>query len=272
MEKNHINKYEFYSLQKLPTHNFFFISYGILKESFIESCLLAIMIKGIQKIFSEVADTYEITNHILTFGLDIHWRRKAAKEAAKAGGNYWLDVCSGTGEMADNLSRLADEKTKIISADFSSVMLAKAIEKRKKANIFFLEAEAKRLPFPDKTFDLVTLSFATRNIDSHRQFLLTHLREFHRILKPAGCFVNLETSQPRLKFLRKIFHLYIRLSVKPIGSFLSGSKRGYSYLSFTIPRFYSSEDFSSLLYQSGFRHVRCHEQLFGISAIHVATK
>jgi len=230
------------------------------------------MIKGIQKIFSEVADTYEMANHILTFGLDIYWRRKAAREAVKAGGCYWLDVCSGTGEMTQNLSRLADEETKIISADFSYPMLAKAIEKRNEANVSFLEAEVKRLPFPDKTFDLVTISFATRNIDSNQQYLLTHLREFYRILKPEGRFVNLETSQPRSKFLRKVFHLYIRLSVKPIGSLLSGSKAGYSYLSFTVPRFYSSEELSSLLYQAGFSRVRCHEQLFGISAIHVATK
>jgi len=230
------------------------------------------MIKGIRKIYSEVSETYETVNHILTFGLDIYWRRKAAREAVKAGGCYWLDVCSGTGEMARNLSRLTDEKTKIFSVDFSYPMLTKAIEKSDNANVFFLEAEAKRLPFPDEAFDLVTISFATRNINSKPEYLLTHLREFHRILKPSGRFVNLETSQPRLKFLRKAFHLYIRLFVKPIGSFISGSKKGYCYLSFTIPRFYSSEEFSSLLYQSGFRHVRCHGQLFGISALHVATK
>ncbi len=230
------------------------------------------MIKGIQKIFSEVADTYELVNHILTFGLDIYWRRKAAREAVKVGGRYWLDVCSGTGEMTQNLSRLANEEIKIISADFSYAMLAKALKKRNQTNVFFLEAEAKCLPFPGKTFDLVTISFATRNIDSNRQYLLSHLREFYRILKPGGHFVNLETSQPRSKFLRKAFHLYVKLAVKPIGSFLSGSKSGYSYLSFTIPRFYSSEELSSLLYQAGFSHVRYHQQLFGISAIHVATR
>lgn len=230
------------------------------------------MIKGIRKIYSEVFETYETINHIFTFGLDIYWRRKAAREAVKAGGDYWLDICSGTGEMALSLSHLADERTQIFSIDFSYPMLSKAIERNNKPNVFFLEAEAMHLPFPDKIFDLVTISFATRNINSKQEYLLAHLREFHRILKPAGRFVNLETSQPRLNFLRKAFHLYIRLLIKPIGSFISGSKRGYSYLSFTIPRFYSSEEFSSLLYKAGFRHVRCQEQLFGISAIHVATK
>jgi len=230
------------------------------------------MIKGIQKIFSEVADTYELVNHILTFGLDIYWRRKAARVAAKADGIYWLDVCSGTGEMAQNLSRLADEKAKIISVDFCYPMLSKALEKRNEANIFFVAAEARYLPFPDKTLDLVTISFATRNINPHKEFLSSHLREFYRVLKPGGRFVNLETSQPRLKILQKLFHFYIKLAVKPIGYLLSGSKAGYSYLSFTIPRFYSSEEFSFLLSQAGFRQVNCQKLFFGVSAIHVAVK
>lgn len=230
------------------------------------------MIKGIQKIFSEVADTYELVNHILTFGLDIYWRRKAAREAVKADGIYWLDVCSGTGEMAQNLSRLADEKVKIISVDFCYPMLSKAFEKRNETNIFFVAAEAICLPFPDKTFDLVTISFATRNISPNKKFLSCHLREFHRVLKPERRFVNLETSQPRSKILRKLFHFYIKLAVKPIGSLFSGSKAGYNYLSFTIPRFYSSKEFSFLLSQAGFSRVNCQKLFFGVSAIHVAVK
>jgi len=77
------------------------------------------MRKGVQKIFSEVARTYELVNHILTFGLDILWRRKAARLAARANGSLWLDVCSGTGEMALNLTRVANEKVRIFSLDLS---------------------------------------------------------------------------------------------------------------------------------------------------------
>lgn len=230
------------------------------------------MIKGIQKIFSEVVHTYEYVNHILTFGLDIYWRRKAAREAVRADDIYWLDVCSGTGEMTQNLSRLADEKVKIISVDFCFAMLSKALEKKNEENIAFVEAEAKCLPFPDETFHLVTISFATRNISPDKEFLASHLREFHRVLKSGGRFLNLETSQPPSKLLRRLFHFYIKLVVKPIGSLLSGSKVGYSYLSFTIPRFYSSEEFSSLIFQAGFREVNYHKLFCGVSAIHLALK
>ncbi len=143
------------------------------------------MRKGIQKIFSEAAETYELVNHVLTFGFDILWRKKAAKEGIRAGGFLWLDVCSGTGEMALNLSRLADEKVKIVSTDFCHPMIAKAREKRKIPNLSFVLAESVQLPFADMTFNLVTISFATRNIYPNKRELVAHLREFHRVLKPG---------------------------------------------------------------------------------------
>ncbi len=230
------------------------------------------MRKGIQKIFSEVYETYELTNHVLTFGFDILWRRKAAKEAAKAGGYHWLDVCSGTGEMARNLSRLSDGKVKIISADFCYPMLAKASEKKHIPNVSFTLAESSTLPFSDETIDLITISFATRNVSTREEILRDHLGEFHRVLKPGGYFVNLETSQPSSKIIRMLFHLYIKLTVKPLGSLLSGYKPAYSYLAFTIPRFYSPKEFSSLLYQAGFAQVTHKPLFFGISAIHTAIK
>ncbi|UCC39114.1 MAG: ubiquinone/menaquinone biosynthesis methyltransferase [Candidatus Aminicenantes bacterium] len=230
------------------------------------------MRKGVQKIFSEVYETYELTNHVLTFGFDILWRRKAAREAARAGGYYWLDVCSGTGEMAQNLSRLSDGKVKIVSVDFCYPMLAKALEKKHIPNVNFTLAEASVLPFYDETIDLITISFATRNISTREEILRDHLEEFHRVLKPGGHFVNLETSQPPSKLIRKLFHLYIKMTVKPFGSLLSGYKPGYSYLAFTIPRFYTAEEFSSLLYRAGFTRVTYKYLLFGMSAIHKAVK
>ncbi len=230
------------------------------------------MIKGVRKIFSEVADNYEMVNHVLTFGLDIHWRRKAAQGAAKTDGPYWLDVCSGTGEMARNLSRSANSQVKIISLDFCYPMIAKAKENDKKGNIFFVEAEAKRLPFPDNSLDLITISFATRNISPNKKYLIDHLREFQRVLKKGGRFINLETSQPPLKLMRQAFHLYIKTAVKPVGYLISGSKAGYSYLSYTIPRFFFAHDFSSLLYQAGFSQVSFKRFLLGVVALHTATK
>lgn len=230
------------------------------------------MRKGVQRLFTEVARTYELVNHVLTFGLDMVWRRKAAREAVKAGGNLWLDVCSGTGEMALNLSRLADETVKIISVDFSDSMLTRGLKLRTIPQLRWVMADAVHLPFFDDSFDLVTISFATRNININKEVLVAHFKEFRRVLKPGGCFINLETSQPSKKIIQKLFHFYIKSAVKPLGYVISGSKAGYAYLSHTIPRFYSVKELTSLLLDSGFKKV-IHRPLFlGIAAIHTAWK
>lgn len=230
------------------------------------------MSRSVQKIFSEVPQTYELVNHILTFGLDILWRRKAAKIAASGGGKLWLDVCSGTGEMAIYLSRLVENNAKVITADFSLPMLKKISEKPESSRLFFTLADATFLPFPDCTFDLITVSMGTRNLNVRRDTLIKAFKEFHRVLKPGGRYVNLETSQPPSGLFRKLFHLYIRMAVIPLGSLLSGSKAGYTYLSYTIPRFYPADELSGILKQAGFAEVNFNRMILGVAAIHKAVK
>lgn len=230
------------------------------------------MNKGIQKVFSEVSNTYEVVNHVLTFGLDTLWRRKAAKVAAMGDGTRWMDMCSGTGQTAIYLRRLAEKNTMVIAADFCLPMLRKAIVKPEAHPIAFTLADADALPFRDSTFDLITISLATRNIHVNRESLLRCLGEFYRILRPGGRFVNLETSQPPVRLVRKLFHLYVRLMVRHLGYIISGSRAGYAYLSHTIPRFYSADEFSDILRQTGFLKVHFHYMVFGVVAIHKAVK
>jgi len=230
------------------------------------------MKKGIQKIFAEAAHTYELVNHILTWGMDIQWRRRSVKTATMGGGTKWMDVCSGTGEMAAYLSRLAKNGTTVVSADFSFPMLHEATKKPEADRISFTLADASALPFDDETFDLITISFATRNLNTSRDALLRCFREFHRVLRPGGRFVNLETSQPASAVIRRLFHLYIRTAVASIGSMISGSKSGYTYLSHTIPRFYNAVELADILRQAGFPEVIFHNMMFGMAAIHKAVK
>jgi demethylmenaquinone methyltransferase/2-methoxy-6-polyprenyl-1,4-benzoquinol methylase len=226
---------------------------------------------GLQKIFDEVAPTYELVNRVLTLGLDRRWRKNAARAAVKNGGQLWLDVCSGTGEMAQNLARLASPGVKVVALDFSPAMLQKA-SKKPWERAAFVRADVKSLPFPSDRFDLITISFATRNINLSRDLLRDAFQEFRRVLKPGGRFVNLETSQPRSAIARKVFHLYVRAVVKPVGYGLSGSRAGYAYLASTIPRFYDAEDLSGLLRQAGFQTVGFRCLFFGAAAIHTAFK
>lgn len=230
------------------------------------------MSSGIQKIFAEIPATYERINHILTFGFDILWRRKIAKMVSHQKGTRRLDVCTGTGETANYLRRYAGRKVQVYAADFSLPMLKEAQKKPSGKSIRFVLGDVKCLPFPDNSFDLITLSFATRNINTSRAALIQSFREFHRILKPGGWFVNLETSQPQSRFIRRLYHLYVKIFIKPIGSRISGSKSGYAYLSATIPRFYTAEELVSVLKNSGFTSVRFQRLLFGIAAIHRADR
>lgn len=222
--------------------------------------------------FAEVAPTYERVNHILTFGLDRRWRRAAARWAAEGGGELWLDVCSGSGDMARLLLRWADKGTRVIALDFCLPMLKKAVSPKRYMRPEPVAADVRRLPFSDVTFDLVTVSFATRNINLSRDILEETFREFYRVLKPGGQFVNIETSQPRSRLLRRVFHAYVRAAVKPIGSRISGSIPGYAYLASTIPRFYPPEGLVALLRSAGFSEVTWRRLSWGITAVHLAVK
>ena len=124
----------------------------------------------------------------------------------------------------------------------------------------------------DDTFDLITISFATRNINLSEKTLIQTLKEFHRVLKVGGHFVNLETSQPSSPLVRRVFHAYVRLLVAPIGRGVSGSRSAYAYLAHTVPRFYLAEELARILVRAGFRDVRIRRLALGVAAIHQGTK
>ena len=158
----------------------------------------------LHRIFSEVPSTYELVNHILTFGLDIIWRRRVAGIASVGNGSRWADMCSGTGETAAYLSHLAPMGTTVYAIDFSLPMLGEAKRKPEAGNIKFVSSDIKALPFPDNSFDMITISFAKRNINLSKEILVKTLAEIHRVLKPEGRFINLETSRPSFTPVRRI--------------------------------------------------------------------
>jgi demethylmenaquinone methyltransferase/2-methoxy-6-polyprenyl-1,4-benzoquinol methylase len=227
----------------------------------------------LQQIFSQrVSATYELVNHILTFGHDALWRRQAAKIAAAEGGTQWADMCTGTGEMAVCLSRLAAPETTVHAVDFSLPMMDVAKKKPEAQNIAFVVSDVRVLEFPDDSLDLITIAFATRNINLNRVALIQTFAEFARVLKPGGRFINLETSQPSSRLTRRLFHAYVKLFVKAAGGLISGSYKAYAYLKHTIPRFYPPEELSDIMCRAGFKNVTYRKLMFGIAAIHQGMK
>lgn len=224
----------------------------------------------IQKLFAQVPHSYERINHILTWGLDRLWRRRAVGWAVSEGGAVWMDVCSGTGETAALLVKKASPDTAVLAVDFSLPMLAEIDGKPEAGHIRRVAADVRRLPLPDGSVDLITLSFATRNLNLDRDTLVRTFAEFRRVLRPGGRFINLETSQPSWPPFRWAVHRYIGLAVKPVGALLSGSPQAYAYLSQTIPRFYAAEALAQCLRDAGFSTVSYRRLLGGVAAMHRA--
>ena len=228
----------------------------------------------LQGFFARIVPSYERVNHLITLGLDAVWRRRAARLAASAarrGDGAWADVCTGTGEMAALLCRLAPAGVRIHGVDFSEPMLAEARRKPEAARVEFHTANVDALPFPDGSLDLITLSFGTRNINASRDVLVRRFAGFRRALRPGGCFVNLETSQPALAPARAARDLYVRLAVASIGGRITGARPAYEYLARSMAAFYSAAELSDLLREAGFVDVQSRRLCLGAAAIHRAT-
>ena len=224
----------------------------------------------LRKLYELLPPSYELINSIMTSGMDKSWRRRAVEiakeELPQERELLCLDLCCGTGDTIVELKKLLPQAS-IIGADFSLPMLTRAKNKEVKDTGFALAA-AEQLPFASQAFDVVTMTFATRNVKTSREVLIKAFAEIKRVLKPGGCFVTVETSQPTSAFVAFFFRLYVRLFVTPIGMLFSGLKDGYVYLTNSILSFYKADELSELLEEAGFSQVDYEQLLFGGIAIH----
>jgi demethylmenaquinone methyltransferase/2-methoxy-6-polyprenyl-1,4-benzoquinol methylase len=222
--------------------------------------------------YDGISSFYESANSFLTLGLDRWWRRRAAKilKNLSPGASTALDACAGTGDFSIILYKAYGGTLKITGTDLSRAMLSKARLKTDK--IEFVEAEAKALPFPEGAFDLVTISFAARNLNIDRQLMLEALREFRRVLKDGGLFLNLETTRPENPLVNLIFRVYIKTAIGFLNLVSPASRTSYTFLKNTILDFYGANEFSALLLEAGFK-APSHKILFpGAVAVHTAVK
>jgi demethylmenaquinone methyltransferase/2-methoxy-6-polyprenyl-1,4-benzoquinol methylase len=232
--------------------------------------------------FSKVTDNYDSLNHILTFGLDIFWRRMSSKEFTKNG--VMIDLCCGTGELLLHLSESINTRSYLLGLDFTEGMLIKAKEKayrslfEKKSNngcinsIDFILADASNLPFKDACINSMGTSFSFRNLVYRNPLGNTIIREILRVLFQKGRFIIVESSQPRMYLARRLFHVYLRKFVPLIGGLISRYKPGYKYLGLSAANFPSAENLGNMLEKNGFSRVTFKQLIFGIVAIHVCIK
>lgn len=226
--------------------------------------------------FTAVPRRYDLINRIITWGLDERWRREAARVCLTLRPRRILDLCCGTGDLVINLARLAVNDVELTGIDYSQPMLEIATKKAGQLavgrGISFIYGDAANLPFPDGYFDCIGISFAFRNLTYRNPLVSRHLAEVLRVLNAGGRFVIVETSQPRPKLIRRLFHLYLRWFVFRLGYFLSSNKGAYYYLAESAARFYNSEEIKGILLRAGFRKASYRPLFLGAIGIHVAVK
>ncbi len=223
-----------------------------------------------------VPPRYDLINQLITWGQDNAWRLLAARECLDSSPKRLLDICCGTGKLAIDMAGIADNSTRIVGVDFSLPMLEVAVSEAGRSSsgegVSFVHGDAAALPFPDGHFDCVGIAFAFRNLTYKNPLTLRYLAEIVRVLRPGGRFVIVESSQPRVWLIRKLFHLYLRTFVFRLGYLLSGNRGAYRYLAESAARFYTPDELRNLLLSSGFGRFLSRPLMFGTVAIHVAVK
>jgi demethylmenaquinone methyltransferase/2-methoxy-6-polyprenyl-1,4-benzoquinol methylase len=224
----------------------------------------------VKQIFSEIAPRYDLLNHLLSLNIDRRWRRKAIAELAverDKAGNY-LDLCTGTLDVAQHIAMLPGFRGAVIGADFAEPMLRAGLSKVNGKKVVPVAADALQLPLPSGKFAGAIVAFGIRNVAG----LDAALREAFRILAPGGRFVILEFSNPRLPILRAAYQLYFQRILPLIGGLISGHATAYRYLPRSVANFPVEEELADRMQRAGFGKVRWTSLSFGVAAIHVGER
>jgi demethylmenaquinone methyltransferase/2-methoxy-6-polyprenyl-1,4-benzoquinol methylase len=212
----------------------------------------------VRAMFDRIAGIYDRLNSVMTAGLHHEWRRRAVDLAAVGPGSRVLDVATGTGDLALELTGRGCE---VVGCDFSEVMLELA--RAKAPRVAFEVANALQLPYDDGSFDAATVGFGARNFSD----LERGLAEMTRVVRPGGRVVVLEMTTPRRPPLSTFFGVWFDRVVPVLGR-LAGNRDAYSYLPNSVKRFPGPDDLAQLMWDTGLRDVHYLLTAGGIIAIH----
>ena len=224
----------------------------------------------VAKMFDTISSKYDNLNRVISFGVDIKWRKKILKMVAEKNPEKILDIATGTGDLAILLSNTNAKK--IIGLDISLGMLEVGKQKISNRNlsdkIEMILGDSEKMPFNDNSFDAVTVAFGIRNFEN----LEIGLAEILRVLKPNGIFVILETSVPDKFPFKQGYRFYTKNILPIIGKMFSKDKVAYQYLSDSASIFPYGEKLNNILQKTGFIDVTHLPQTFGVATIYSASK
>ena len=224
----------------------------------------------VASMFDTISGNYDNLNRVISFGIDVKWRKKVLQMVAKTDPNIILDIATGTGDLAILMTQTNAKK--IIGLDISAGMLEVGNKKIKDKNlsntIEMVLADSENMPFEDHYFDAITVAFGVRNFEN----LEKGLAEILRVLKPNGIFVILETSVPDKTPYKQGYTFYSKNNLPMIGKLFSKDNAAYGYLSESAAIFPYGEALNNILRKIGFINVVALPQTFGVATIYSASK
>ena len=224
----------------------------------------------IAQMFDTISENYDRLNRVISFGIDVKWRKKVLQIVTRSNPKTILDIATGTGDLAILMAQT--KAPKIIGLDISAGMLEvgkKKIQYKNLSNtIEMVLADSEEMPFEDSYFDAITVAFGVRNFEN----LEKGLAEILRVLKPSGVFVILETSVPNKTPYKQGYTFYSKNILPIIGTLFSKDNLAYGYLSESAAAFPYGEALNNILRKIGFIEVKAMPQTFGVATIYSATK
>ena len=223
----------------------------------------------IKNIFESISSEYDFMNDLMTFKNHSKWKKEIAEIAKYSSPKKILDVATGTGDIAINLSKIKGSKIEGVDVSGNMLKIArKKIDELKIDNIALKTCEAENLVFEDNHFDIVSIGYGVRNFSN----LEKGLSESYRVLKRDGKLIILETSVPENPIIKLFYTIITSIYIPIIAFIFSGKTKAYLYLLDSTKKFPPKNKFIEMLYKTGFEKVETRKKLYGASTIYIISK
>ena len=223
-------------------------------------------------VFHSVASRYDLMNDLMSAGIHRIWKRFTIELSGVRKDNAVLDIAGGTGDLAARFAQLVGPKGRVVLADINDSMLRvgrdKLLDEGLLGNIEFVQADAQYLPFPDNSFDCITIAFGLRNVTDKD----LAMRSMLRVLKPGGRLLVLEFSKPQNTLLSKAYDTYSFRVLPLMGRLVTSDSDSYQYLAESIRMHPDQETMREMMEEAGFSQCEYHNMTGGIVALHRGIK
>jgi len=223
-------------------------------------------------VFHSVAARYDVMNDLMSGGIHRLWKRFTIELSAARPGQTILDIAGGTGDLTARFSRIVGPAGKVVLADINASMLKvgrdRLLDRGIAGNVETVQADAQYLPFPDNTFDCITIAFGLRNVTDKD----LALRSMLRVLKPGGRLLVLEFSKPQSKLLEKVYDQYSFRLLPFMGKLVADDAESYRYLAESIRMHPDQQTLKDMMGEAGFVDCEFHNMTGGIVALHKGIK